>query len=259
MSASQISCQIHDRVATVCLHNPGKLNAINLAMWDSLHQTFCKLSADTELHCVIVRGADGNFAAGADIAEFASVRSDLSQGMRYHNHSIARALEAIATCVHPTIAAIQGACVGGGLEIAAQCDLRIAAPDARFGIPINRLGFPLAPGELQGLLALVGKATALEILLEGRIYDAAAAQTMGLIHRIADPLDAEIQAAAARILRGAPLAARMNKQLIRRLTAQADALTESEMLAAFAFLETRDYREGVNSFLEKRPPQFTGE
>lgn len=255
---SEILCTVADQIAFLTLSNPGKLNALDVSMWDALHMHFDRLSDNENLRCIVVSGADGNFAAGADIEEFATVRNTLASGMHYHNHTIAQALQAIALCRHPVIAAIEGVCVGGGLEIACACDIRIAAPTARFGIPINRLGFPLAPGELQGLLALAGVAATLEILLEGRVFEAAEAKDKGLIQHLADDVPAEALATAKRIARGAPLAARMNKQLVRRLRLSSMELNEEEMKAAFGFLESADYLEGVSSFLAKRAPQFTG-
>jgi enoyl-CoA hydratase len=258
MSMSEIIVKQDGVIATVMLSNPAKLNAIDIAMWRNLAQRFTELSQDTSLRCVIVRGDGGNFGAGADIQEFATDRNTVEQGIRYHTEFIADALEAVSACLHPTIAAIEGLCIGGGLEIACACDLRIASSTSRFGIPINRRGFPLAPGELQGLLQLVGKATALEILLEGRVFDAAEAREKRLIHRIVNNVPVEALAVAQHIARGAPLAARMNKQLIRRMTPAPAPLTEQELRAAFAFLESDDYREGFQSFLEKRTPVFTG-
>lgn len=255
---SKILCEIKGPLAFVTLSNPGKLNALDVAMWTDLRQQFETLSRNEDLRCILLSGADGNFAAGADIEEFATVRNTLSSGMHYHMHTIALTLEAITQCIHPVIAVIEGVCVGGGLEIACACDIRIAAPNARFGIPVNRLGFPLAPGELQGLLELTGKAVALEILLEGRVFDAAEAKDKGLIHRLADDVSAEALASASRIVRGAPLAARMNKKMVGRLINSTAALDEQELKNAFAFLESKDYQEGVASFLEKRAPQFTG-
>lgn len=255
---SNVITEKNGQIATVILSRPGKLNALNAAMWTGLATALNDLSQDDTLRCIILRGDGENFAAGADIEEFSRVRSTLEQGIHYHTALIAHALDAIGECRHPTVAAIEGVCVGGGLEIACACDLRIAASNARFGIPINRLGFPLAPGEMQGLLQLVGKAVTLEILLEGRVFDAAEAREKGLIHRIAQDVHAEARASAERISRGAPLAARMNKQLAQRLSATPEPLTEQEQQAAFAFLNSQDYREGVQSFLDKRPPVFGG-
>jgi len=254
----QVRFERSGEIATVTLSNPGKLNALTVAMWNELADVFTMLSQNEDLRCVIVRGDQGNFAAGADIEEFPQVRSDLAQGMHYHRGIIARALEAVATCLHPTIAAIEGVCIGGGLEVACACDLRIAAPDARFGIPINRLGFALAPDELRHLLQLVGKAAALEILLEGRAFSAAEARDKGLLHRIADDVPLEAQKTAQRIAQGAPLAARENKKLVRRLTAQPAALSEQEYAESFACLASQDYQQGVQAFLQKTRPAFSG-
>jgi enoyl-CoA hydratase len=255
MAAIQV--EQHGSVATVTLFNPGKRNALTLAMWQGLARTFRALSEDLSLRCVIVRGNGGHFAAGADIADLATVRATAEAGLRYHE-DVASALHAIAHGLHPTVAAIEGNCVGGGLEIACACDLRIAAPDARFGIPINRLGFSLAPEELSHLLQLVGRATALEILLEGRVFNAVEAQAKGLLHRIADDVSAEADATAHRIAAGAPLAARMHRKLIRRLLPAAPALEGQELRDAFSILSSDDHREGVRAFIEKRKPAFKG-
>ncbi len=255
---SDVTVSIADSIATVALSHPGKLNAIDTAMWRRLRAVFDELTRDTSLRCVIVRGADGNFAAGADIEEFPAVRANTQQGIAYHEDLIAPALQAIAECLHPTVAAIDGVCVGGGLEIACSSDIRLAQHGSRFGIPINRLGFPLAPRELQGLLQLVGKARTLEILLEGRVFDAEEALAKGLLHRIVADVHGAASEAAQRIAQGAPLAARANKAMVRRLAPRAEPLDEHELKTAYDFLQSSDYREGVQSFLAKRPPDFQG-
>ena len=254
----KLTLQREGNIATVTLSNPGKLNALDIAMWRELTTTFQTLSQDESLRCVIIRGKNGNFAAGADIAEFKAQRADAVQGITYHVDIIAPALDAIGNSLHPTIAAIEGVCVGGGLEIACACDLRIAAPDSRFGIPIKRLGFALAPTEMQDLLQLAGLATTLEILLEGRVFNADEAMRKGLLHRIAGDVHAEARQAAKRIAEGAPQAARMNKKLARRLSPRPNALTRQELLDAYALLDSQDYHEGVDAFIHNRPPVFAG-
>ncbi|HEX2531741.1 MAG TPA: enoyl-CoA hydratase-related protein [Burkholderiaceae bacterium] len=255
---SAIRIEKDSATATVILSNPGKLNAIDVAMWEALAREFNALSHDDQLRCIIVRGEGDNFAAGADIEEFATVRATPAQGIQYHMRIIAQALAAIADCRHPTVAAIEGICVGGGLEIACVCDMRIASPSSQFGIPINRLGFALAPLEMQHLLQLVGKAAAMEILLEGRVFNASEAKDKGLINRIAADVLAEARKTAERIAHGAPLAARMTKRLVHRLSVQPESLTEQELNAVFALLDSQDYREGVQAFLAKLEPVFFG-
>jgi enoyl-CoA hydratase/carnithine racemase len=115
------------------------------------------ISADRSIRCVVLRGAgDQAFAAGGDLEEFVTGRATLEQALHYHGE-VAKALNAIADCPHPTVALIKGACIGGGLEIAGVCDLRIAGESARFGAPINKLGFSMYPGEMEGLLRLAGR------------------------------------------------------------------------------------------------------
>lgn len=248
-------------IATVTLDNPSKLNAVTAAMWRRLREAMCELSADDSLRCVVLRGAGTKaFAAGGDIEEFATLRDTLERALTYHEEWVAGALNAVRECRHPTVALIHGACIGGGLEIAGQCDLRIAGSGAKFGAPINKLGFSMAPGELSGLLALAGPAVALELLLEGRILDAGEALAKGLISRVVADGQAEeaAYAAARRIAAGAPLAARAHKQLVRRLTPAVAPLSAEELKACFAYLDSEDYRVGQQAFREKKAPQFTG-
>ena len=244
----------------VRLSNPGKLNAIDAGMWRALKTVFTDADGSDDLRCIIVRGAgDDAFAAGGDIEEFASVRATVDDALHYHETLVASALDAIRRCPIPTVAAIRGACVGGGLEIAGCCDIRIAGRSARFGAPINRLGFSMYPGEMAGLLALIGPAVLLEILLEGRILDADEALARGLLTRIVDDgqVFAEAEATAARIAAGAPGVARAHQKWIQRLM-NGIALSDAEKRDAFEFLDTDDYREGMQAFLEKRRPRFNG-
>lgn len=248
-------------VATVLLDHPGRMNAITVSMWQALARIFQQLSADSAVRCVVVRGAGGHFAAGADIREFPRVRADAVGVAAYHRQVLAPALQAVAQCPHPVLAVIEGVCVGGGLEVASCCDLRLAQRGARFGAPINRLGFPMAPDELRGLLRLAGRAVALELLLEGRVFDADEALAKGLLTRVVEPeaLEAECAAVVARLCAGAPQAARLNKWMIARLAADAAPLTDDEWQRFFSYAPGPDHREGVQAFLAGRPPVFTGE
>lgn len=246
-------------IATVTLFNPEKLNALNAAMWRRLAETFADLDADESLRCIIVRGEGAAFAAGGDLVEMKTARADVDGALAYHAQ-VGTALDAIARCRHPVVAAIRGPCVGGGLEIACACDLRIAGESARFGAPINKLGFSMYPGELAGLLQIAGPAVVKEILLEGRLLTAQEAFSKGLLTRVVGDADveAEAHATAGRIAAGAPLVARWHKQWIARLL-EGGPLTAAEKQASFAFLESADYREGLAAFLEKRSPRFAGQ
>ena len=246
-------------IATVTLNNPDKLNAVNFAMWRDLATAMAELSADDSLRCVVLTGAGEAFAAGGDIEEFITQRATLALARNYHDQ-VGAALDAVRDCRHPTVALIRGACIGGGLEIAGNCDLRIAGEGAKFGAPINKLGFSMYPGEMSGLLALAGPAVMSEILLEGRILSAPEAYAKGLLTRVvADAqLADEAYAAARRIAAGAPLVARWHKQWMRRLLTGAP-LTEGEKDQSFAFLATADYKEGLDAFLAKRKPAFKGQ
>ena len=254
---SRIDLEVTGEVATVILNNPDKLNAINLSMWQQLQKIMAEISVDRGIRCVVLRGAgEQAFAAGGDLEEFVTARATLAQALAYHGE-VAKALNAIADCPHPTIAAIRGACIGGGLEIAGVCDLRIAGAGAKFGAPINKLGFSMYPGEMEGLLRLAGPAVVAEILLEGRILDAQEAYAKGLLTRVVadDELAGEVAASARRICAGAPLVAGWHKQWIRRLL-DGRPLSDEEKAASFAFLATEDYQEGLAAFLEKRKPRF---
>jgi enoyl-CoA hydratase len=246
-------------IATVTLNNPARLNALDRSMWARLGEAMRELSADEHLRCVVVRGAgEKAFAAGADIAEFARERADSKQARPY-GELIHQTMQSVARCRHPTVALIRGACVGGGLEIAAMCDLRICGQASRFGIPVNRLGLTMAYGELMGLLALVGRAVALEILLEGRVFDAEEAYRKGIVNRVVadDKVEEEAYATARRIAEGAPLVNRWHKQFIERLAVRAE-LSAQEWDEGFACFDTEDYREGAAAFTAKRKPEFKG-
>lgn len=248
-----------DSVAMLTLSNPGKLNAIDLPMWHELAERIESLSREKDLRCLVVRGHGSEaFSSGADIAEFARVRSSPEQAKAF-GEPVHRAFRLLRDFPIPTLAAIRGVCAGGGLELAACCDLRIATPDSRFGIPINRIGASLCYAELEPLLSIAGPGTALEILLEGRMMSADEALRKGLLNRViaAAEFEQEIAATTRRIVEGAPLVARWHKKFVRRLQ-RPEPLTEAEIDEGYACFDTEDYRAGYESFVNKQKPVFRG-
>jgi enoyl-CoA hydratase len=254
-----IDVQRDGAIATVVLNRPEKLNALTRAMWRDLGAAIDALSADDDLRCILVRGAgEKAFSPGNDISEFPAQRSNKAQAIEYGRamHATARSL---AQCRHPLVAQIHGICVGGGLEIAALCDLRICGTSSRFGAPIKNLGLVMAYPEMAPIVRLCGPDVALEILLEGRIFDAAEAREKRLVTRVVpdDQVASEARATAERIAEGAPLVARWHKQFARRL-ADPRPLTETEHDACFDCFDTEDFRIGYAAFLAKQKPRFVG-
>jgi enoyl-CoA hydratase len=249
-----------DAIVTVVLNRPEKLNALTKAMWRALGETIGALDGDDGVRCIIVRGAgEKAFSPGNDISEFAAERANKTQAIEY-GRTMHMTAGALARCRHPMVAQIHGICVGGGLEIAALCDLRICGTSSRFGAPIKNLGLVMAYPEMAPLVQLVGTAVALEILLEGRIFDAQEALAKGLVTRVVpdDQVAAEARATAQRIAEGAPLTARWHKKFARRL-ADPRPLSEAEYDECYDCFDTEDFRIGYEAFLAKRKPQFRGQ
>jgi enoyl-CoA hydratase len=248
-----------DTIATVTLDAADRMNALDLGMWRDLAQAFQALSADESVRCILLRGAgEKAFSAGADIEEFERARNSAEKSRAYSRVTQA-ALATIADCRHPTIAQIHGACVGGGLEMATMCDMRICGESSRFGVPINRLGLVVSYEELGGLVALAGKAGTLEILLEGRVFGAEEALRKGLVNRFVPDADvaSEVAATAKRISHGAPLVARWHKKFINRML-EAAPITAEERDEAHLCFDTEDFRIGWKAFLDKTRPTFVG-
>jgi enoyl-CoA hydratase len=246
-------------IATVLLNRPAKLNALTRDMWRDLGAAIDMLSADPKLRCIVLRGAgEKAFSPGNDIGEFATQRANKAQAIEYGYamHATARSL---AACPIPLVAQIHGICVGGGLEIAALCDLRICGESSRFGAPIKNLGLVMAYAEMAPLVRLAGRDVALEILLEGRIFGAAEAKEKRLVTRVVPDTEVanEARATAERIAEGAPLVARWHKKFARRI-AEGTPLTAAEQDECFDCFDTEDFRIGYAAFLAKQKPAFVG-
>lgn len=255
-----IRCQLDDEVARITLDAPQRQNALSVAMWRDLRAAVEQASAREATRCIVLRGAGGHFAAGADISEFPRERFDAESGRRYHLDLIAPALRALQCAPQPVIAAIEGSCVGGGLEIASVCDLRIGARGCRLGAPVGRLGFPLALPELAPMLTLAGPALLSDLLLTGRLLPADEALAAGLLQRVVavEELDAAVEQVIEAVRTGSPLAARLNKANIRMLAEQGGTFTDAQLAESFAFFASDDYAEGVQAFLARRTPEFRG-
>lgn len=257
--SEHILVQRKDAVATVVLNRPRKLNAMTKSMWCELGETFRALSGEDELRCIVLRGAgEKSFSPGNDIGEFENERANIGQA-RVYGAIMAGTINALGECRHPIVASIHGICVGGGLEIACCCDIRICGASSRFGVPVNKLGLVMAPPELEGLVRLVGQAAAMEMLLEGRIFGAEEALRLGLVNRVV--ADEEVENTTSglveRVVEGAPLVARWHKQFIKRVADPAP-LTEEEIDEGYQCFATEDFQIGYRAFLKKEKPRFEG-
>lgn len=249
-----------DGIARLQFSHPGKLNALSVQMWRdlrSLVEGLNALHADAGPRVVIVQGEGGSFVAGADIEEFPDFRFDAQTLAHYHEEVVAPALHALLDCERPLVAQIEGACVGGGLEIAACCDLRICGESSRFGVPIAKLGFPMAPLEVEIVARVIGETCLRELLLDARVLDAAEARERGLVTRVVPDgaVAAEARATAERIARLSPQALRLNKRALRQF-ARSLGSSRDERDPHYAYAPSAEHREGLAAFNEKRPARF---
>ncbi|RYX98263.1 MAG: enoyl-CoA hydratase/isomerase family protein [Comamonadaceae bacterium] len=248
-------------VATVTLSNSGKFNAMSRSMWRALRSVFEALHHDIRARCIVLRGEGGHFCAGGDIAEYADFRFAEASLRAFHEADVWGGLKAILDCDVPVVAQIEGNCLGAGMEIASCCDIRIAGDSARFGAPIARLGFPMAPREAALVARAAGDLTAREMLLEAALLPASVMLQRGFLNRLAGDtggksVAAECQATALRIASMAPQAARMNKQVLRALRDDGSGSVEPLLEKAYSYADSAEHREGIASFTEKRKPRF---
>ncbi len=257
--SNTVSLKINAGVATVTLCHTGKFNAMSRLMWHELRAVFEDLQQRTDLLAVLVRGEDGHFCAGGDISEYTSFRFNEAGLRDFHENDVWGGLQAMLACDLPIVAQIEGNCMGAGVEIASCCDIRIAADSARFGAPIAKLGFPMAPREAALVMRAVGELTAREMLLAAAVLDAAEMKQRGFLNQVV-PADEVAGAALARIQRIsqlAPQAARMNKAALRTLAPVPHGPAAAQLIAsAYDYANSAEHHEGIAAFMEKRPPQF---
>ena len=256
---AELVCSSQGPVAQVVLRHRSRMNAMTRAMWRQLRQAFLQFQADPRVRVVVVRGEDGHFCAGGDIAEYADFRFQSESLRDFHENDVWGGLSAMLACDVPIVAQIEGNCMGAGLEIASCCDLRLASEDARFGAPIARLGFPMAPREAALVARAVGESTARAMLLAARVFDAPALLARGFLHELlpASALAGSAQELAAQMSALAPQAARANKRTLRELAPQAPEALERLVASAYDYADCSEHREGVSAFMQKRRPNFT--
>jgi enoyl-CoA hydratase/carnithine racemase len=251
-----------EAVARLSIDNPERRNALDHEILDAIAEAMPRLDRGIETRCVLITGAPPVFSAGYDIASIPeeTFERDAEALVAHPFHD---AIEAIAKHPWPTVAAINGHCLGGGLELAITCDLRICAAGAKLGMPPAKLGLIYGHTGLRRFLDAIGLARTKELFLIGRSYEATRAERLGLVNEVVDRdrLEADSVELAAEIAANAPLSVRGNKQAIGLLNACPE-LSDQQEAGLIALRESsfasHDLREGIRAFGEKRPPQWTG-
>jgi enoyl-CoA hydratase/carnithine racemase len=251
--------EVRDGIARITFNRPQARNALTFAMYERMAEICEAANDDPSIKAMILTGAgEKAFASGTDISQFRAFKTP-EDALAYEGR-IDRVLGKLEQCRVPTIAAISGACTGGGAGIAACCDLRIGTQTAKFGFPIARtLGNCLSMSNISRLTALIGPARVKDIIFTARLVEAKEALALGLLTEIVEDLEG-LQARAdelARLIAGhAPLTLRATKEAVRRLTKRLSR-EEGEDLILMCYM-SQDFREGMEAFLNKRPPQWRG-
>jgi len=250
--------EIDGSIGFLTVDRPDSRGAMTRAMWEAMPAKLNALAKTEGVRVVVIRGSEGLFIAGADITEFREYRSDPALARKYDEGSTGT-LEALERLAVPSIAMIDGPCVGGGSLIAFGCDMRVASDRAFLAIPAGRLGLAYPHHGLERLVSVVGEARALDLLLTGRRIGGPEALGLGLVHRCfpAAELEAGTRSLAGEVSRMAPKSLRYSRLAVRRRSTGILSREEIDALVADCF-SSEDYQEGVAAFLEKRDPVFRG-
>lgn len=252
---------IEGGIGTITINQPEKRNAMSVEMWDGLAAILDAFEADPAVRVCVLQGAgERAFISGADISQFDRLRNSADAQREYARLTTAGRAK-LAAFPKPVIAKIRGFCLGGGLGVAMQADLRLAAEDAQFGIPAAKLGIAYGFEVTRRLIALVGPAEAQLLLMTGERIPAVEARRIGLVNRVfpAEELDAAVAQIAGVIAANAPLSVRAAKLIVAQASHDADRRDMEAVEAVIAAcFDSADYREGRAAFMEKRKPVFTG-
>ena len=253
---------IENGIATVTFNRPRQRNAIDYHGWLELRRIALDLEADTNVKVVVFTGAgDAAFSAGADIKDFENYRNNSEKALLY-SEAFDGALDAIEAISRPTISLIKGFCVGGGCELSTATDIRIAADNSRFGIPVARLGILVGYREMRRLIRLVGPGNASYILLSARLIDSEEAHRVGLVTQTAalDDVDEVAYSLAREMVPLAPLSQARHKRILQTVLENPalESLTEEEERLPFTNFDSEDFHEGRAAFVERRAPKFQG-
>jgi enoyl-CoA hydratase/carnithine racemase len=245
----------------ITFNDPDRHNAVSFDMWEAIPIALQALAQDARIRAVVLTGAgERAFVSGANISQFDNLRSGEEAVQAYERVAEAAQL-ALYDYDKPTIARIKGYCIGGGLNIALCCDLRVASDDSSFAIPAGKLGLGYRFTAIRNLVTAVGPANALEIFLTASRYKAGEAKELGLLHKVvaAPELNAVVDDYITKIGANAPLTLRAGKKMIRQFQRIGpDVDIEAMTRLVMECFESNDYREGRKAFAEKRPPEFTG-
>jgi enoyl-CoA hydratase/carnithine racemase len=246
-------------VGWLIFNNPERRNAVSVDMWEAIPQVIAQYEADPEVRVIVLAGAgDKAFVSGADISQFEKERSSADAVQRYEELAEGAAAK-LASCDKPLVAMIRGYCLGGGVNIAVLCDIRVAADDARFGIPAAKMGLGYRASSMKNLVEVVGGAYAREIMITARQFTAAEAREMGLVNKVVSAADLEkaVKEYTDAIGGNAPLTMRTAKRIIRELGRVDYDAAKTKAWAKECF-DSEDYKEGRKAFMEKRKPVFKG-
>jgi enoyl-CoA hydratase len=261
MNTDKMLARKKGAVAHMIFNNPDRHNAVSLEMWQAVESILSDFNADPDVRVIVLSGSGGKaFVSGADISKFEDERAS-ADAVKQYSETTARAYANLYASPNPTVAMIRGYCIGGGLGLAACCDIRFCSEGSRFGLPAARLGLGYSLASIKRLVDVVGIPAAKDICLSARRYDAREAEAMGLVHGVLPDaaLENYVEEYAAKIAANAPLTvAAMKKIFVELVKDPADSDLDACQVAVDRCFASLDYSEGRRAFMEKREPRFQG-